>query len=167
MSQKFGPGDGYTGLSTRTGFALNIDSQPSQQVYPFQISVSGTKITVAPGTLNNLIPTLGGSGAGNLLIASPAPTLTFTPSSDTYLYVKCGPDGDNLAFPSSTLGAAGYPQIITSTSQLKNDDLNGYLLLGTITENGVKVSQFIQNSIGAERHKFSQPNSSVYYFWRI
>ena len=164
MSQKFFPGDGTTGLSTRGGFTINSDSGYSVS-FPFEISVSGTKLSVAPGTLNNLIPVIGGTSQTNLLIATPTPTLTIAEKGTIYIYVKCGPDGDNLAFPSSTLGAAGYPQIISSSSQLKNDDTAGYLLLGTVVDG--KVSQFIQNSLGCERHKFSQPNSSVYYFWRI
>jgi hypothetical protein len=165
MSQKFHPGDGTTGLSTRTGFTINADAGLSQPAYPFEISVSGTKLSVSPGTLNNLIPVIGGTSQTNLLIATPTPTLTIAEKGTIYIYVKCGPDGDNLAFPSSTLGANGYPQIISSSSQLKNDDTAGYLLLGTVVDG--KVSQFIQNSLGCERHKFSQPNSSVYYFWRI
>jgi hypothetical protein len=164
MSQKFQPGDGTTGLSTRGGFTINVD-QPGVQSYPFKISVSGTKLSVASGTLNNLIPVIGGTSQTNLLIATPTPTLTIAEKGTIYIYVKCGPDGDNLAFPSSTLGAAGYPQIMSSSSQLKNDDTAGYLLLGTVVDG--KVSQFIQNSLGCERHKFSEPNSSVYYFWRI
>jgi len=164
MSQKFQPGDGTTGLSTRDGFTINSAATVSTS-YPFKISVSSTKLTVAPGTLNNLIPVIGGTSQTNLLIETPTPTLTIAEKGTIYIYVKCGPDGDSLAFPSSTLGDAGYPKIISSSSQLKNDDTAGYLLLGTVVDG--KVSQFIQNSLGCERHKFSQPNSSVYYFWRI
>ena len=163
MSQKFYPGSGVTGLSTKSGFTINVDQQPSAPV-PFQVSTSGTKITVYPGTVNNLIPTIG----SDFLINSPAPELTYTPSdSPVYVYLKMGPNGDSLAFPSNIKGSAGYPQITTSTEQLTNSDEFGYLLLATITNKGGTIFQHIQNSIGAERHKFSEPNSSIYYFWRI
>ena len=163
MSQKIQPGVGYTYISNGSGFSLDIPQQSSAPV-PFQVSASGTKITVYPGTVNNLIPTIG----SDFLIDSPAPELKYSPSeSPVYVYIKMGADATSLAFPSNIKGATGYPQIMTSSTQLVNDDSFGYLLIATITNKGGTIFQHIQNSIGAERHKFSEPNSSIYYFWRI
>jgi hypothetical protein len=167
--QKINPGIGYNFSSNRSGFTLDIPSA-FQAVTPFQVSVSGTKIYVYPGTLNNCIPVIGGTGLSNLLThTQPQPSLNYSPSTNNiYVYLECGPlsSGSN-SFPNTTVGNYGYPKITSYSTIKTNTENTAYILIATITDKGGNIFQHITYNIMGERHIFTEPNSFSYYFWRL
>jgi hypothetical protein len=58
---------------------------------------------------------------------------------------------------------------------MDDDDTTGYILLALAkkktnadpTKEFVEWTFFINNSLWSERHKYSQPDSAYYYFYRV
>jgi hypothetical protein len=52
-----------------------------------------------------------------------------------------------------------------------DDDATGYLLLGLAQKNvstsAITLDQFVFTSVWSERHKYSQPDSAYYYYYRL
>ena len=166
MSQKFLPGDGTTGLSTRTGFTINADAGSSQPSFPFEISVLGDKLYVEPGMIRSLIPCLGSASESNLLTYKTKPSLTLSGQSNQYIYIRAGAD-DKGPWPKPILGDTKYPTIIISSTSKTDDVKYGYILIGSLTySGGYKVNQMIQTSLYGERHKLSDTQCN-YYIWRV
>ena len=169
MGQKLNPGNGYTGSSNKHGFSLFVDQQYVAPT-PFKVSLSGKNIYVYPGTINNLIPTINGTGLNNLLTYNnPQPFLTYSEStSNYYVYLEIGPaSADSKSFPNTSLGGDGYPQIKGGTSVPSDTSTKAHILIATISNKGTSIYQHIFSSIMGERHKYTEPEAFSYYFWRL
>lgn len=85
---KIQPGVGYNFDSSKSGFTLDTsDPFPSRDLSgrddPLTPGISGTKVTVIPGTVNRYIPKIG----EDYIDKVPPPELTITAAG--YIMVKC------------------------------------------------------------------------------
>ena len=64
------------------------------------------------------------------------------------------------AYPGDTL------TIETDTTTPVDDDDYGYITLAEITSS-TTVDQFVSGSLWSERHKFTEPDTAMYYFYRV
>ena len=165
------PGIHGSGLLARKtpGGTLIDPTQPRRQpivLPPFGVSIEGDKIKVKAGSVNNVVPTMG----GKKLDEDPAPTLSLpSGSSNNYMVVvKCTGE-KNKRFPIEAI-----VEVIIDTQATQDTDAHGYLALASLTKivsSGEKVSwrlnQLIGGSVWAERRKLTEPNSAFYYFSRV
>ena len=142
-------------------------------------------ISIWPGTINSLIPCVGGHGSSaRLATASPTPSTPLDWSAvdeqgfaSCYIYLQSSPAASSggRIWPSSDFTTAEYPVIFGYPTTMEDDDDTGYLLLALAkkkadpdpTKEVVEFTQFIFTSIWSERHKYSQPNSAYYYYYRV
>jgi hypothetical protein len=133
-----------------------------------------------PGTVNSLIPCIGDPGIENLLTfkGTPKPyeTYSFNSAGDCYIYLQCAiGSGTPPQWPEVDPTNVNYPTIYAFDSPQTDDDTYGFILLAlaqkdpasTATNPPVTFTQFVFNSLWTERHKYSQPNSALYYFYRV
>jgi hypothetical protein len=165
------PGIHGSGLLARKtpGGTLIDPTQPRRQpivLPPFGVSIEGDKIKVKAGSVNNVVPTMG----GKKLDEDPAPTLNLpSGSSKNYMVVvKCTGE-KNKRFP-----IQATVEVIIDSQATQDTDAHGYLALASLTKivsSEEKVSwrlnQLIGGSVWAERRKLTEPNSAFYYFSRV
>ena len=156
------------------------------QTPPWQPRNNGDDtFSIWPGTINSLIPCVGGYGdATKLATADPAPSETYDWSEEDeqgykscYIYLQASPAAGSggRIWPSSDFTTPEYPTIYGYPSPMNDDDDTGYLLIALAkkktdpdpTKETVAFTQFIFNSVWSERHKYSQPDSAYYYFYRV
>ena len=162
------PGVGYTYTNGPGGMSLVIDDQPSIPSQPFKVmgykETSGYKVKVTPGTVNNVIPYINGT-----LITDPTYTpLTAPSSAGTYVVaIKCNADAAPAPFPRSD------SEIVIESYPTTDTDTEGYIALAiltlTSTSGGLvgSISQSVSGSLWAERHKYTDPDTASYFFYRV
>jgi hypothetical protein len=175
-------GDGsqvsYTG-----GGSIILSNQSTQtKTSPKQFTVTVTKVgeeyrfNVTAGTINGLVPCIGGGhGFENLLTAtSPVPygVLSFSGEGNCWLYLRAGPkSGTAKVWPDPNIANDTYPNVIGFNAIQSDTDDYGHILVALVNKNpdtqAITVSQFLQNSVWSQRNKYTLPNSSYYFFWPI
>lgn len=136
--------------------------------------------SIWPGTLNSLIPCVGNYGsAAQLATARPAPKTDYVWSEEgeCFIYLQAGPapGSGGRIWPSSDFTTEEYPTIYGFDARQDDSDDYGYILIALAQKDPestadfppVKFTQFIFNSLWSERHKYSQPDSAYYYFYRV
>lgn len=119
-----------------------ITSEPAPPFTVYRGSESG-KWLVQPGTLNDYVP----DNMESEITAS---------SGMIYLQIS-NTDG---AYPGDTL------TIETAATTPADSDTYGYITLAEITSS-TTVNQFVAGSLWSERHKFTEPDTAMYYFYRV
>lgn len=102
---------------------------------------------VVPGTINNIVPSN---------IADP---ISCTEDKYVYLaaYTDVGESDEYLI----------VVQILVDVEPNKpNTDDYGYLKLAKISPDGT-VTQYVSGSVWSERHKYTEPDSATYYYYRV
>lgn len=161
-----------------------------QQVYyntaasvPWQPRDKGNgKFAIYPATINSIIPCIYIKGKIHLLTSQsddPPPEANYVWNEDgeCYIYLKAGPSGDaeSIIWPSSDFTTDQYPIINGYDAPQNDSDAFGHILLALAQKDPddesefppVTFTQFIFNSLWSERHKYSQPDSAFYYFYRV
>jgi len=161
MPNSIQPGDGYTVNNFGGAASLSIDS--TTQWYPdipltVQSAGSG-KVYIIPGTVNQLIPKVG----GNYIDATPRPTITVSASGYIILEVS---RVSGQPFPNN-------PIIYWSSSIPSNTASNGYFNLASVTVTGspttgygLAINNYRSPYIGAVsvgRQKFG--STATYHWW--
>jgi hypothetical protein len=105
---------------------------------------------VVPGTINNIVPS-------NLAV----PILCTEDEPVKYVYLAAYTDvGESDEYLISVT-------IIADTEENKpNTDDYGYLKLAKIYADGTVV-QYVSGSVWSERHKYTEPDSATYYYYRV
>jgi hypothetical protein len=185
---KIQPGSGYTFDSSSKGFTFDTtDPFPNQYVptalVQFKPSnwgeTGGTSyFTMTPGTINGVVPCMGTATLANL-ITLPNTKAQYDWSSAvgdyqlSYIYLQASPapGSSGLTWPCADISEAGYPTIKAYPTTKTDTDGIGYLLLAQAQKNvisdAISFNQFVTTSIWSERHKYSQPNSAYYYYYRL
>jgi hypothetical protein len=164
-------GEGYDLNSTNRGFSLDIHApdyvEPNDgffilyQNHPFKVIFTGVdssgeepvnKFIVIPGTVNNVIP-------NNINDEFTAVTV----EQKIYLKVPIDDTVDPPVYP-----GAPYVEIVNTPSDepFVDTDTEGYLLLATMGSDGT-ITQFVQGSVWSERHKYTEPDTATYYYYRV
>jgi len=153
------------------------------EAFPWQLSDNGDDtFSVYPSTINSIIPCINAPGSQNLLTSrsdpSPRAPYVWNSEGECYIYLKAGPqvNGQTFIWPSSDFNSLQYP-IINGYNAKQNDSDNfGHILIGLAQKDKdappsppppVSFIQFISNPVWSERHKFSQPDSAFYYYYRV
>jgi hypothetical protein len=137
--------------------------------------------SVVPSTINGLIPCVGGTGSPTkLATATPAPKTPFDWSAadeqgykSCYIYLQASPAAGSggRIWPSSDFETVEYPTVFGYPDTMDSDDDTGYLLIALAKqktgETSVSLTQFLRNPIWSERHKYSQPDSAYYFYYRV
>jgi hypothetical protein len=162
MPNSIQPGDGYTVNNFGGAASLSIDSPPVQ-FYPdipltVQLAETG-KVYVIPGSVNQLIPTVGGT----YIDAIPRPTISVSASGYIILEVS---RVAGQPFPNS-------PVIYYSATIPSDTSSKGYFNLASVTVTGtvatglsISVTNYRSPYIGAVsvgRQKFG--GTATYHWW--
>jgi len=159
--------DWFTDISTAPTTVTNVNyliadtCGTSANGHPFQVIFKGVdssgeepvnKFKVISGTVNNTIP-------NNIDDEFTA----FTVAQNIYLKVPIDDSVDPALYPSTT-----DVEIVNSdsSSPFVDTDTEGYLLLATMASDGT-ITQFVQGSVWSERHKYTEPESATYYYYRV
>jgi hypothetical protein len=138
-----------------TGGGTSGDGHPFQVIFK-GVDSSGeepvNKFVVISGTVNNVIP-------NNI----DDEFTTFIVAQNIYLKVPIDDSVDPAIYPSTT-----DVEIVNCNSDdpFVDTDTEGYLLLATISSAGF-ITQFVQGSVWSERHKYTEPESATYYYYRV
>jgi hypothetical protein len=183
---KIQPGTGYNFNSSSKGFTLDTtDPFPNQYKLPttqFQPRDEGQEggtgyFSMSPGTLNGIVPCVGGTSVSRLITNIPSPKTPYDWAAAVsgyqtcYIYLQAGPatGSGGLTWPDASIASLNYPTIFGYPYTMENDDDSGYLLLAVALKNvdsgAISFSQFITTSMWSERHKYSQPNSAFYFYY--
>lgn len=153
---------GGVGLSTTQDVNFNTYTTPFQ-VFLTE-SEGAAAVGVVPGAVNNVIPLING-----VIMTNPAypPILLPTSAGDYVVTIKCKADPAPAFFPKSDseIKIESYPTTDTDTE--------GYISLAfvTVTVTGgvpaYAINQLVSGSLWAERHKYTEPDSASYFFYRV
>jgi hypothetical protein len=158
----------------------NLSNTFQNNVYPFTVSVTKVgeeyRFNVTAGTINGLIPCIGGNtGASNLLTAgNPVPygVLSFDGDGNCWLYLKAGvkPSGSKI-WPDNDFTQTTYPNVVAFNSIQSDSDAYGHILVALINKNpstsAITINNLLKTSVWSQRNKYTIPDSSIYYFWPI
>ena len=164
------PGVGYTYTNGPGGMSLVIDDvAPAPALSPFTVikgKLAGDNIIkVVPGMVNSVIPYINGT-----LMTDPTYTpLTVPSSAGTYVVaIKCNADPPPAYFPKDD------SEIVIEEYPTTDTDTEGYIALAILTVDAaagggfsVTVNQSVAGSLWAERHKYTEPDTAWYYFYRV
>lgn len=124
--------------------------------HPFKVIYEGQndgdiEVRIIPGTVNNQLAT---NSEENLTFAA----------LDTFIYIRveCDTANDWGPCPKATNGVT----LIADTDELADTDQYGYLKIAKVLSDGT-VQQYVLGSIWSERHKFTEPDTATYYYYRI
>ena len=147
---------------------------------PFTVTVTKVgeeyRFTVAPGTINGLVPCIGGgTGASNLLTANtPVPygVLNFDSDGNCWIYLKAGPNPLGAKqWPNNDFTKVTYPNVIGFNAIQTDSDSYGHILVALINKNTstseITTNNLLQTSVWSQRNKYTLPDSAIYYFWPI
>jgi len=171
----------YQANTNGTSYSLPQQVYYGQQAGPWTPRDNGDgTFSVVAGTVNGLIPCIGNPGVVNLLTFKGTPTpsedYVFNDAGDCYIYLQCAiGDGDPPQWPEVDPTKDNYPTIYAFDAPQTDDDTYGMILLALAQKDPastdpfptVTFTQFIFNSLWSERHKYSQPDSALYYFYRV
>ena len=152
---------GGVGLSTTQEVNLNTYTTPFQ-VYLTE-SEGAAAVGVITGMVNNVIPLINGT----IMTGAYTPLLLPTTAGDYVVTIKCKADPAPAFFPKSDseIKIESYPTTDTDTE--------GYISLAfvTVTVTGgvpsYAINQLVSGSLWAERHKYTEPDSASYFFYRV
>jgi hypothetical protein len=184
---KIQPGSGYGFISSGYGYSINVGSpfEDVGDVIPTAWLPSDNgddTFSMYPGTINSTVPCIGTIGANNLLTAQtatrPRASYVFGATGDCYIYLRAGPQisGAVPIWPSPDFATVAYPTINGYAAKQNDSDTYGYLLLALAQKDPaapssppppIKFTRFVTTSVYSERHKYSQPNSSIYKYYRV
>ena len=165
-----GPGVGYTFTNGTGGMSLVIDDvAPAPPLAPFTVTKAKSGVDnivkIVPGMVNGVIPYINGD-----LMTDPTLTPLVVPAV-VGLYVvaiQCNADPAPAAFPKSDSEIVIEPYPTTDT------DSEGFIALAILTVTAppsggfnVAVNQSVSGSLWAERHKFTEPGTASYFFYRV
>lgn len=133
------------------------------------------RFKVTPGTINGLVPCIGGLGFASLLVATnPVPygLLNFSGEGNCWIYLRAGPKtGTAKLWPDPNIANTTYPSMIATNIIQEDTDNFGHILIALVNKNpetsAITVNQFVQNSVWSQRNKYTLPDSSYYFFWPI
>jgi hypothetical protein len=165
-----GPGVGYTFTNGTGGMSLVIDDvAPTPAASPFTVTkgkLAGDNIVrIVPGMVNGVIPYIDGT-----LMNDPTLTpLVVPPAAGLYVVaIQCNADPAPASFPKSDTEIVIEPYPTTDT------DTEGYIALAILTVTAapsggfnVALNQSVSGSLWAERHKYTEPGSASYFFYRV
>lgn len=123
-----------------------------------------TVIRVVPGTVNNVIPYINGT----LMTANYTPLAAPTTAGTYVVTIKCKADPAPAFFPKSDseIKVESYPTTDTDTE--------GYITLAIVTATSatgggvdLAINQSVSGSLWAERHKYTEPDTASYFFYRV
>ncbi len=189
------PGVGYTFKSSGQGTNLTIEKPwslwdspaPQENIFPFKIintSIVGSAIRyqVAVGTINNLVPLIDDiSGSEVKLnrvtggVANP-PTAELTAGNfdaTNNTSIICLRAGAKLVtpfnYPDDDDTTNQYPVIIGSNVPLVDDNVWGFIAIGTITVDSISspttytVTQYVTGSLWSDRIKLGSLTAKYYH----
>lgn len=165
-----GPGVGYTYTNGPGGMSLVIDDlAPSAPIHPFTVikgkSGGDNIIKVTPGMVNGVIPYINGT-----IMSDPSYDPLIVPAAvGTYVVaIQCNADPAPATFPRTD------SEIVIETYPTTDTDTEGYIALAILTVTAatgggfnVAVNQSVAGSLWAERHKYTEPGSASYFFYRV
>jgi hypothetical protein len=151
------PGDGYTLTQSLGGASLAIDPQfPFKVRSQFQVYENQNEgvaaISVWPGTVNGVVPKLG----GQYIDATPIPKLNIPGNGYVYLTV-------------TRVSGQAFPKMvdINFATAVPADTFNtGNLAIASVTKVGgsLKISQLITTSMIVSRQAYGQTDAVFYWF---
>jgi len=155
-------------------------TQNQKEKKPFEILVtkvgSEYRFTINAGTINGLVPCIGGgTGASKLLTAnSPVPygVLSFDGDGNCWVYLKAGvkPSGTKV-WPDNDFTQITYPNVVAFNAIQSDSDAYGHILIALVNKNtstsAITTTQLLSISVWSQRNKYTEPNSAIYYFWPI
>ena len=145
--------------------------QPSEPIFPFQVTINEVEpgifeYRVYTGTVNNVIPKIDGKALNDPTVAGlPEPT----GEGDYRIAIKCYADAPPVRFPKTNTEMV----MISPSESLLDTDSYGYIVVATLylTAPGPNrtrnLQQMVSSSLWAERHKYTEPNTAWYYFYRV
>lgn len=164
-------GIGYTYTNSKGGASLIIEQTPPAPNQPLTVyedldETGNTFLRVTPGTVNNVMPTIGGTS----LDAATPPKLNL-PSSGSpnqMVVIKCAGE-KAVRFPTSAT-----IEIVSLAEAQKDTDSYGYLAIASLVRSANSQGQvswtiypLVSGSVWAERRKLTEPNTAFYYFSRV
>jgi hypothetical protein len=160
MKTSIDSGAGYSVNNIGNSISLSIDSQV--QYYPdIPLTVKGSgsdKVYIVPGTVNQLVPTVGGT----YIDARPRPTITLTATGYIILRVE---RVANQPFPNT-------PTIYYNATIPADTTTYGYFALASVTRTGsattgysVSVASFRSPLIGAVHVSRASFDFNTNYYW--
>lgn len=178
-------GTGYKFNSNGKSFTLNVDqpwvdycdiTAPAQPWTPYDNG--DDTFSVVPATINSLIPCIGDTGVENFVTykgeIKPSETYTWSDGDygTSYIYLQSGVgSGTPPLWPEVDPAEANYPTVYSFDTAQTDDDTYGFILIAIAqredAESPIIFTQFIFNSLWSERHKYSQPDSALYYYYRL
>lgn len=159
-----------------------LDTAQSVTATPKPFTVNVTKVgseyrfTAVAGTINGLVPCIGGgTGASNLLTAyNPKPygVLNFDVDGNCWVYLKAGPNPLGAKqWPNNDFTKVTYPNVIGFNAIQTDSDEYGHILIALVNKNpdtdSITINNLLQTSVWSQRNKYTIPDSSIYYFWPI
>ena len=151
------------GVAYNTTQEVNLNTSTT----PFQVflteSEGAASIGVVVGSVNNVIPLINGT----IMTGNYTPILLPTSAGNYVVTIKCKADPAPAFFPKSDseIKIESYPTTDT--------DSEGYISLAfvTVTVTGgvpsYAINQLVSGSLWAERHKYTEPDSASYFFYRV
>lgn len=121
---------------------VEADAPDSNLVHPFQVVAykdgADVKVRVRAGTVNNLVPEIGGTA----LDAATPPTLTLSGDHTHRIYLRGESSSPPVFFPDAV-------EAVSATSDQTDTDTYGYLKIASVVVSGgaiVSVNQFVYGS---------------------
>lgn len=115
------------------------------------------KVTITDVQANYISLNIRSGLVNNVLMSDMQLQYTGDLNSGLFVYLKCA-GSNNAAFPSSVVADVG-------TSVPADTDSYGYVAVATIS--GTLIQQQVYTSLWGERHKYTAPNATRYFYYRI
>jgi hypothetical protein len=121
-------------------------------------------VRVTVGTVNNVIPLINGT-----LMTDPTytPILLPTSAGDYQIVIKCKADPPPASFPKLDT------EIKYETYPTTDTDDYGFIAIANVrieivdSKKTITLTQLVSGSLWAERHKYTEPDTAWYYFYRV
>lgn len=168
------PSNGVQQYRTTAGqvFLETVEIVGQETVSPFFVYTAegdqeGSIIyKVIPGTVNNVIPLIDGVPLNNPNVYGVSEP---TSSGSFFVAIKCYADPAPARFPKTNSEIV----IVTDVEILNDTDGYGYIALASLvlgptgpTRSRV-LNQLVSGSLWAERHKYTEPGTASYFFYRV
>lgn len=167
------PSNGVQQIVTSTGqvFLEKTDIIGPSAAFPFQVTVVEKEpgifqYRVFTGSVNNVIPKIDGKPLDDPTVGG----LTEPTGEGSYMIaVKCYADAPPVRFPKTNTEMV----LISPAEALLDTDSYGYIAVASIIlgppgpNRSRQINQLVSSSLWAERHKYTEPNTAWYYFYRV